>query len=89
MSQVLQWDYLPLGRWDAASCIHSDGSFFTYCITINEDGRFDVDASDEIHMPQHEPFASLLMAKRFCERNEQQIRESVRNQGLHGNNRRA
>lgn len=65
----MKWDYDGEGEWDTESHKHDeDGSSLIWRIQVCDDGSFVVNASDVELTTHNGSFATLQLAKDFCER---------------------
>lgn len=81
MSQ-LEWEYEDPGDWVAASNVVSiDGDLAYWRVRITESGEFSVMASDRELLDEAPPhFATLSLAKQYCEVAEAATETAIRNE---------
>ncbi len=81
MSQ-LEWAYEDTGEWVAASNVISiDGDLACWRVRITESGEFSVMASDRELLDEAPPhFATLSLAKQYCEVAEAATETAIRNE---------
>lgn len=65
---VLDWEFEGDGTWSAYSCVHDDGSPFVWVIEVEENGRFDLTASNrELLSMKRLTYRTLCEAKEACQ----------------------